>query len=156
MEYKLVKCLLEKGLRITTAESCTGGMIASRIVNVPDASKVFDAGFVTYADSAKINLINVPGELIEKYGVVSEPVAKAMAEGAAMAVGADLAVSTTGIAGPGGGSPETPVGTVCFGFHADGKTVTSTVKFDGTRQEVREKAADFAISTLIRMIDNGL
>lgn len=144
-ETNLVKILIEKRLRITTAESCTGGMIASRIINVPDASKVFDAGFITYADFAKSKFIEVSPELIEKYGVVSEEVAAAMANGAAKQSGADVAISTTGIAGPGGGTEKLPVGTVCFGYYVQGKTVTETCHFEGDRQTVREQAAAFAI-----------
>lgn len=171
--YKLVQLLIEKKLRITTAESCTGGMIASKIVSVPDASKVFDAGFVTYADFAKENMINVPGETIKKFGVVSEEVAGAMAEGAARtvtlmntnvsletvggttpddALGAYIAVSTTGVAGPGGGSEKIPVGTVCFGFYFGGRTITATKHFEGDRQQVRIDATKYALEKVFELL----
>lgn len=171
---KLVQLLIEKNLRITTAESCTGGMIASEIVSVTDASKVFDAGFVTYADFAKENMINVPGELIKKFGVVSEEVAGAMAEGAAHtvnlmnanvssgtviettpddALGAYVAVSTTGVAGPGGGSETNPVGTVCFGFYLCGKTITETKHFEGDRQQVRRDATKYALEKVFELLN---
>ncbi|MGN0166164.1 MAG: CinA family protein [Lachnospiraceae bacterium] len=152
IENKLVSLLIKNNLRITSAESCTGGMIASHIVNVPDASKVFDAGFVTYADFAKTKFINVDSKLIEKYGVVSEPVAAAMAEGAKVQAGADIAVSTTGIAGPGGGSESTPVGTVCFGFYLKGKVYTETVHFRGDRMDVRNTATDYALNKIYDLV----
>ncbi len=151
-EFELVKLLTEKKLHITAAESCTGGMIAAKIINVPDASKVIDASFVTYADSAKSKFAKVPEELIKKYGVVSEEVAAAMAAGAAKQTGADAAVSTSGIAGPGGGTELLPVGTVCFGFYYRGKTKTKTCRFDGDRQSVREQAAEFALQELYAMV----
>lgn len=152
IEYQLVKFLTENQLHITTAESCTGGMIASKIVNVPNASGVFDGGFITYADSAKEKFIHVPAELIHQCGVVSEPVAGAMAAGAAKQYCAETAVSTSGIAGPGGGSDKIPVGTVCFGFYIKGRILTETRHFDGDRQTVREKAAEYALEKIYQEI----
>ena len=99
-------------MKFATAESCTGGLISNRITNVPGASEVFTHGFVTYANEAKTGMLGVPAAEIEKHGAVSESVARLMAEGALMASGADIAVSVTGIAGPGGGSDAKPVGTV--------------------------------------------
>lgn len=150
IEYRLVQLLIEKKIHITTAESCTGGMIASEIINVPDASKVFDAGFITYADGAKVRFLDVPAALIEEHGVVSEPVAGAMAEGAAKQSRAEIAVSTSGIAGPGGGSDVLPVGTVCFGFYINGSVLTETRLFYGDRQDVRKKAAEYALERVLR------
>lgn len=152
IEYKLVNLLIEKGLHITTAESCTGGMISSRIVNVPDASKVLDAAFVTYADNAKVQFIDVPHNLIEEHGVVSEPVAEAMAMGVAAKTSADIAVATSGIAGPGGGSDELPVGTVCFGFYLNGEHFSETCHFDGDRQAVREQATEYVLNKVYEML----
>lgn len=151
-ETKLVQLLIKINKKITTAESCTGGMIASSIVNVADASKVFDAGFVTYADFAKTNLLNVSPELIMTHGVVSESVARAMAEGACAASGASIAISTTGVAGPGGGTEETPVGTVCFGYTIDSCTRTETIVFAGDRNEVRKKACTHALDKLLELL----
>lgn len=154
-EYNLVKKLLEQNLHITTAESCTGGMIASKIVNVPDASKVFDGAFVTYCDEVKTRLINVPADLIKAFGVVSEPVAKAMAEGAARKIKADVAISVTGVAGPGGGTRKNPVGTVCFGFYHKGSCITETQLFSGDRQAVREQAADYGIRRMTELLNDS-
>jgi nicotinamide-nucleotide amidase len=112
LEAAVVRGLLERGWTLATAESCTGGLIASRLTDVPGASAVFTHGFVTYANEAKVSLLGVPEELLAVRGAVSEPVARAMAEGALRASGADVAVAVTGIAGPDGGTPEKPVGTV--------------------------------------------
>jgi nicotinamide-nucleotide amidase len=111
LEATVVRLLCEKGLTLATAESCTGGLIANRITDVPGASAVFGQGFVTYANQAKTRLLGVETRDLETHGAVSEPVARQMAAGALLASGADLAVAVTGIAGPTGGSPEKPVGT---------------------------------------------
>ena len=115
LEYALVSALREKGLTLATAESCTGGLVSQLVTNVPGASEVFGFGFVTYANEAKQKLLGVSGQALAKHGAVSPQVAAAMAAGAARAAGADVAVSLTGIAGPGGGTPEKPVGLVYMG-----------------------------------------
>lgn len=104
------------GWLLVSAESCTGGMIAAAVTDIPGSSAWFERGYVTYSNEAKSTAIGVPGPVIARYGVVSEPVAKAMAEGALAASFAQIAVAVTGIAGPGGGTPAKPVGTVCFGW----------------------------------------
>ena len=114
MKEWLVAFLKENNMSITTAESCTGGMIASEIVEVSGASNVFFEGYITYSEEAKAKLLNVSPNTISKYGVVSVEVAAEMAKGAATAAKADVAISTTGVAGPFGGSKENPVGTVCI------------------------------------------
>jgi nicotinamide-nucleotide amidase len=111
MEKTVVRLLRERGMKFATAESCTGGLISNRITNVPGSSEVFTHGFVTYANEAKTSMLGVPAAEIESHGAVSDPVARQMAEGALTASGADIAVSVTGIAGPGGGSNDKPVGT---------------------------------------------
>lgn len=111
MEKTVIRMLRQRGMKFATAESCTGGLISNRITNVPGASEVFTHGFVTYANEAKSSMLGVPPGEIESHGAVSEVVARLMAEGALNASGADIAVSVTGIAGPGGGSEEKPVGT---------------------------------------------
>lgn len=110
---KLLACCRNRKLRIATAESCTGGLVAGLLTSIPGASDVFDAGFVTYSNGAKSALIGVPVDIIRAHGAVSEATARAMAEGAvASAPNADIGLAVTGIAGPGGGSPEKPVGLV--------------------------------------------
>ena len=147
--------LREKGLHAATAESCTGGMIAERLTNVPGSSEVFGYGFVTYAEAAKQKLLGVPAGLIERYNVVSGPVAAAMAFGAAKAAGAELAVGITGIAGPGGALPGKPVGTVYLAG-ADARTNTGHVMrltLGGYRERsvIRARAAMYALDMLRRM-----
>ena len=147
---ELVKILIDKGYTIAFAESCTGGMMASSIVDVPDASKVLNASFVTYANVTKAKYAHVNPKTIEKYGAVSEEVAKEMAEGVANEVGADVSVGISGIAGPSGGTDEKPVGTVCFGFYIDGVTYTVTKHFDHSdRNEVRINSVNFATQWLV-------
>jgi nicotinamide-nucleotide amidase len=127
LEELIVHRLAELAKSLSTAESCTGGFLAHKITNVPGASGVFVEGFVTYSNSAKVHALGVPPGLIEQHGAVSQPVAAAMAEGAMTESGADFALATTGIAGPGGGTAEKPVGTVFIALAARG-TATRTVK----------------------------
>lgn len=149
LETAVVTRLIEKNWRIAFAESCTGGLCAGRLVNVPDASRVLDVSFVTYANEAKIKYLGVPIDLIEAHGVVSEEVAGAMAAGVAKAAGCEIGVATSGIAGPSGAVPGKPVGTVCFGFSVNGQVTTYTRHFDGmARNEVRAAAVEFVFETL--------
>jgi nicotinamide-nucleotide amidase len=126
------------GLRLATAESCTGGLIAAALTAIAGSSAVMDRGFVTYSNAAKMELVDVPGRLIDAHGAVSEPVARAMAEGALARSAADIAVAVTGIAGPGGGSTAKPVGLVWFGCaRRGGATVSLHRIFPGDRMAVR-------------------
>lgn len=150
----LVALLKQKGLTVSTAESCTGGLIASTIVDVPGASAVFPGGAVTYASSVKTALLGVPEELIRERGVVSSDVAAAMAEGARKRFGTDLAVSVTGVAGPDGGTPETPVGCVYIGVAVKDETVTFREDIPGDREEVRRGAAERAIRRCLTALTN--
>lgn len=148
----LVEKLKQKGYKICAAESCTGGMFISSLVGITGASDVIDMGFVTYANDAKIKLLGVSADDIEKYGVVSEVVAEQMAKGAADVSGADIGVGITGIAGP-GGSRYKPEGMVCFGFCINGRIITKTMQFGAIgRNEVRKKSCDFATDTLIELL----
>ena len=144
----LVALLAEKGLTVSTAESCTGGLIAAAIVDVPGASAVFPGGAVTYAASVKTALLGVPEEIIREKGVVSREVALSMAEGARRRFGTDCAVSVTGLAGPGGGTAETPVGRVYIGVAVGEKTVVFREDFAGERNAVRQAAKESAIRRL--------
>lgn len=141
------------GRKVTCAESCTGGMVAAAITDLAGASEVFDTGFVTYSNRAKQDLLGVDPATLQAHGAVSEPVAHEMAEGALQRAGADAAVSITGIAGPGGGTPEKPVGRVCFGIATDTGTETQTVEFgDLGRARVREAARDHALGLLLQAL----
>jgi nicotinamide-nucleotide amidase len=124
LEEVVVRELTARRLSLATAESCTGGMIANRLTNVPGASQVFWGGVISYANAAKDSLLGVAPALLAEHGAVSEPVARAMAEGARLRSGADYALAVTGIAGPGGGSDAKPVGTVFIGLAAPGRTST--------------------------------
>ena len=155
LEYTVVRVLRERGLHAATAESCTGGMVAERLTNVPGASEVFAYGFVTYSEEAKQKLLGVDAALIKRWNVVSGPVAVAMAFGAAQASGAELAVGITGIAGPGGALPGKPVGTVYLAG-ADARTGAGwllRLALGGyhEREVIRTRAAMYALDLLRRM-----
>ncbi len=153
IEERVVEILQKRGMRISFAESCTGGLCSARLVGVANASAVFDAGVVTYANEAKIRYLGVRPETIEGYGVVSEPVACEMARGIALAQNAQVGVGVSGIAGPSGGSAEKPVGTVCFGFYVSGNVTTVTKNFGSIgRNEVRNAAVDFVFEMLEKLI----
>lgn len=150
----LVQRLIALGWHISFAESCTGGKAAAGLVDVADASKVFDVSFVTYANDAKIRCVGVSADAIRQYGVVSEPVAAQMAAGAAKAANAQVGVGISGVAGPSGGTAEKPVGMVCFGFYIDGKTCTKTVQFgDIGRNAVRDNSVEFVYDTLLQLLN---
>lgn len=151
---KLVNLLIEKKLHITTAESCTGGMVASMIVDVANASKVFNVAYVTYANEAKEKYLNVDSKTIEKYGVVSEEVTKQMALGALKEANADISIVTSGIAGPTGGTEYKPVGMVCFGVGIKDNVYTSTKYFGNIgRNKVRSMATEYIIDFAINLIE---
>lgn len=139
-----------RGLTVATAESCTGGLVAAALTAVPGSSAVVDRGFVTYSNAAKTQLLGVPSETIDRNGAVSEPVARGMAAGARERAGVDLAVSITGVAGPGGGSADKPVGLVHFGC-ASGKGVKHRVcRFgDLGRETVRLESVRVALRMLL-------
>lgn len=135
------------------AESCTGGKAAAALVDVADASKVFDVSFVTYANEAKIQYLGVKPETIEEFGVVSEQVAYQMAEGVARQAHSEVGVGITGIAGPTGGTKEKPIGMVCFGFCVDGKVVTATQYFGNIgRNEVRCASTGYVYEQLDKLL----
>ena len=150
---ELVNLLIEKGLHITTAESCTGGMVASSIVDVANASKVFDCAFVTYANEAKEKYLGVNPLTIKEYGVVSEEVTSQMAKGALKETGAQVSLVTSGVAGPGGGTERHPVGMVCFGVAINDKVFTTTQYFGEIgRNKVRKASCDFVIEYALDLI----
>ena len=144
LEEKIVSLLQEKGWKIASAESCSGGMIASRLVNVSGVSDVFEEGYITYSNAAKHKLLGVSKQSLGQYGAVSSQVAGEMALGAAIAV--------TGIAGPGGGTPQKPVGLVYIGCYVDGKVFVTENHFQGSRQEIRTATTQAALSLLLEKL----
>lgn len=146
---QLLQKLRDQGSSLAGAESCTGGLISALLTAVPGSSDVFRGAVVSYTSEVKHTVLYVPQETIDEYGVVSEPVAAAMVKGASFLTGADMAYSVTGVAGPGGGTRKTPVGTVCFGFLKNGSVAAVTRHFEGDRDYVRLQAAEFVLSTLL-------
>ncbi|MCQ4364332.1 competence/damage-inducible protein A [Mycobacterium gordonae] len=143
------------GRRIATAESCTAGLLAARLTDRPGSSDYVTGGVVSYSNEAKVDLLGVDAALIEQHGAVSEPVAEAMAAGALTKFDADTAVAITGIAGPGGGTDEKPVGTVCFTVaRSDGPSVTRTLRLPGNRSDVRERSTTVAMHLLLRALSS--
>lgn len=146
---EVVNLLINKGMTISFAESCTGGLAAARIVDVPDASRVLNASVVTYASESKIRFLDVKPETIDTYNVVSREVAYEMAEGVARLNNADVGVGITGLAGPSGGTAEIPVGTVCFGISINGQTESYRKEFGNIgRNEVRKQSVDFVMELI--------
>ena len=147
------KILTESGQTVTTVESCTGGGIANLLTAIPGSSNWFDRGFVTYSNSAKTQMVGVPEKLLEQYGAVSNEVAESMATGGLNHAGASYALSVTGIAGPGGGTADKPVGTVCFGWAGPENLVQSEkILFPGDRQEIRSQSIEYSLSRLIEIM----
>jgi nicotinamide-nucleotide amidase len=144
----LADALRARGWRLATAESCTGGLIAAACTALAGSSDWFERGFVTYSNEAKTELIGVPAGLIAAHGAVSEPVARAMAEGALRHSRADIAVAVTGIAGPGGGSPEKPVGTVWLAWAVRGRTDARRLQLAGDREAVRQGTVSEALHSV--------
>jgi PncC family amidohydrolase len=152
-EEKLNLILSEKRLTLALAESCTGGLISSRITDISGSSGYFEAGFVTYSNKAKEEFLHVPGEILETKGAVSAETAGKMAEGARRAARVDIALSVTGIAGPGGGSPEKPVGMVYMALAGREKTIVRRHQFSGNRLEIKRQAADGALTLLLDYLE---
>ncbi|KPU92952.1 damage-inducible protein CinA [Variovorax paradoxus] len=150
----LAGLLLKKGWLLATAESCTGGLIGAACTELAGSSAWFERGFVTYSNAAKTELLGVDAALVEAHGAVSEPVARAMALGAiAHSAPARVAVAVTGIAGPTGGTPDKPVGTVWFGWSVDGQVRTERRRFDGDRATVRAATVRHALHTLAQLLE---
>lgn len=148
IEERIVTKLIDKKITITTAESCTGGLLGATLVNVSGVSQVYKEGYITYSDEAKTKLLGVPANLIQTYGVVSEETAAAMADGAAKAAGTMAALSATGVAGPDGGSKEHPVGEVYIGCYYLGHIKVVRFLGKGDRMEIRTQAVTQALELL--------
>jgi nicotinamide-nucleotide amidase len=150
---QLASALLEKRWHLSTAESCTGGLVAATITELAGSSDWFERGYVTYSNSAKSEDIHVSPELIAQHGAVSDQVARAMAVGAKQSSHTDVALSITGIAGPTGGSTQKPAGTVCFAWILANDAIHSETKlFSGNRQEVRQQACEFSLKRLLELL----
>jgi len=150
LEEVVGDALASKGWWLAAAESCTGGLVTSRLTDVPGSSRYVGASIVAYANEAKVSLLGVPEALLEAHGAVSEPVARAMAEGIRARAGADLGLGITGIAGPSGGTPEKPVGTVAVALASPGGTVARTFRFFGDRELVKFQASQAALDMVRR------
>lgn len=147
---KAAELLNRCGITVSVAESCSGGLIAKQLTDTPGSSGYFIAGVVAYANSAKTRFLEVPTELLDRHGAVSPEVAKAMAQGVRQATGSDLSISTTGIAGPEGGTPEKPVGTIFLALADDSGCETMELNLSGSRDEIRIATASHALEWLVR------
>lgn len=149
---ELADKLTRRRQMMATAESCTGGWIAKCCTDINGSSGWFDRGFVTYSNQAKMDMINVSQQALDDYGAVSAQVAEQMASGACEAAGVAISVAVTGVAGPGGGSTEKPVGTVYFGWCVDGQVSVERCQFDGNRNAVRQQTVLHALEELLKKL----
>lgn len=164
LEQQVGEKLRQYGLRLAVAESCTGGLIGYRLTNIPGSSTYYMGSITAYAYEAKVRLINVRWDTLEKHGAVSSETVAEMALGVRRAMAADIGISVSGIAGPGGGTPEKPVGLVYFGLSSgkidhgplSNRIWTTPQNFDGNRIAVKEQAADFALSYLLDLLEGKL
>lgn len=153
---KAAELLRSNGWRLATAESCTGGWVAKLLTDLVGSSLWFERGFVTYTNDSKSELLGVEPGVIERDGAVSEATARAMADGALRHSRADIALAVTGIAGPGGATPDKPVGTVWFAWATrDGLRLAERCLFDGNRDQVRLQSVDFALDGIVRLLDRA-
>jgi len=155
LEEKVVKELIKRGYTVTTAESCTGGLLAGRILNVSGASEVYNEGHITYSNEAKERILGVCAETLKKYGAVSEEVASQMAVGAKNAANATVGLSTTGIAGPGGSTKEKPVGLVYVACAFEDQVWVEECRFLGNREENRNAAVEAALELLLKILSKS-
>ena len=156
LEMAIYELLKANNLTVTTAESCTGGLVAGRLINVPGISEYLKEGYITYSNEAKQKLLGVPAEILQKYGAVSPQTAEAMAKGGAKAAEVDVCIAVTGIAGPDGGSLEKPVGLVYMSCYCLGKVYTEKNQYTGSRSKIREYAVASALTLLRQAILDGM
>lgn len=153
---KLSNLLKEKNIKLVTAESCSGGLLAATITHRAGSSEIFERGFITYSNESKIDELNVHADIIEQFGAVSAECAQAMAEGALKSSNSGISVSITGIAGPDGGSAEKPVGLVYFGYALKGGSAGSVKEnFAGKREEVQAQSVKTALKHLIKVLEKA-
>lgn len=155
-EEKIGKLLRERGLTLALAESCTGGLVSDRITNIPGSSEYFRGGVVVYAYEAKVSILHVAWDTLNKFGAVSEQTVLEMARGARTALNADIAASISGIAGPGGGTESKPVGTVCLALAAPQGEWTRTRHFSGSRAQIKAASADAALQLVLDYLEGKL
>lgn len=152
--HELLKGMRKRGLKVCTAESCTGGLISTILTEIPGSSDVFERGFVTYSNASKIELLTVPTFYIEEYGAVSRETATAMAEGALLLSKANISIAVTGLAGPDGGTEDKPVGTVFIASaYRDKPTIDERRMFHGSRPSIRMQTTEAALDMLLRRIE---
>jgi len=152
LEERLGKLLREHGKTISVAESCTGGLISHRITNIPGSSDYYEGGVVSYSNKSKTDILHVSPITLKKLGAVSYQTAKEMAKGIRQIYGTDLGIATTGIAGPGGGSPKKPVGLVYICLSIQDKTICRRFTFKGSRREIKTKSSEAALRIVIRYL----
>ena len=157
LDQKLIELVkqiksLTKGRFISTAESCTGGLVSSYLTSISGSSDYFATGIVSYSNAAKMKLLNVNSATLDEFGAVSEEVAKEMAVGFLKVAGSDIAVSVTGVAGPGGGTKNKPVGMVCFGVTDNDKVTSVTHYFSGTRAEIRQQSCEVCLRLILDIL----
>lgn len=155
LEETAVRLLKEKEYTVSTAESCTGGLLAGRIINVSGASDVINVGFITYANEAKMKYLGVSSETLKDHGAVSRECAKEMALGVTKQMNADVGLATTGIAGPDGGTVEKPVGLVYIGCNVCGNVKIEELRLSGTREEIRNMSVTKALELLVACLKQG-
>ncbi len=156
IEIQIGKILRQRGLSLATAESCTGGLIADRITDIPGSSEYFTGGVVAYAYEAKVALIHVSWDTLRKYGAVSRETVIEMARGVRTALGADIGLSVSGIAGPGGGLPDKPVGTAWIGMSANDGDWARTFIWDGDRRQNKENSAQAALQFVLDYLEGKM
>jgi len=153
LTQKLAAQLSQNELKICTAESCTGGLIAKTCTDIAGSSDWFERGLVTYSNQAKMDLLGVKQATLEQFGAVSEQTVREMVQGAQQDSGVEVVIAVTGIAGPGGGSAEKPVGTVWFGFIAGAQTLCEKKVFAGDRASVRQQSTEFALHRIVDLLE---
>jgi nicotinamide-nucleotide amidase len=153
LALRLGRTLEARNLRVATAESCTGGWVAKALTDIPGSSRWLEGGVVAYSNSAKSSLLGVPAGTVAAHGAVSEPVVRAMAEGARARFGVPLTVAVSGVAGPDGGTPDKPVGTVWFAWASGRETTAARQRFAGDREAVRRQSVDVALRRLLELAE---
>lgn len=152
LENAIANLCIKHGFTLSSAESCTGGLVAGTLINAPGISSAYKEGFITYSNEAKEKRLGVSSVTLEQFGAVSEQTASEMAKGCALNANTDFSIVTTGIAGPGGGTKEKPVGLVYLGCYAKGQVVVDKRIYDGNREQIRKQAVNDALKLLFDMI----